>query len=201
LFGLIAGASSVVVDVLLGPRWTGTALLIVLVAFGGCASLPTILLTSAAEAFGWMRSIWRRQMVLGALLGAVMAIAYVAKAGLIGYLVGVAAVQWVVYFQMIGVFVRRGVLESRAVRRTQIVHGFVSVLAFLAAAGVAWLLHGSGLAVRALAETVVGVGVFGAIAAGRRWFPATRVFALRLEQAIDGDSQARVVKLIVKGYP
>ena len=185
-FALVAGAAPVIVKVLLGPGWSGTAPLLALFALLACADLPCGLLTNAGEAFGWMRMIWRRQLVFFALLAADIAVVHVAGWGVNALVAGMVIAQWLTYAVMLHAFVRRGFLDARAIAASHAAHLAVLVGAFGAAALCAYVLRSAPLVVQVAAEIGVGVVVCATLFLGRPWFPAGRILARRLELALPG---------------
>jgi len=119
-------------------------------------------------------------IVLLALLGAAVAVVGVTGLGLRWLLVGVAIAQWLTYVVTIRPFVSRGIVNSRLVLGSHLVHGSLSLAAFGCAFGCAELLAGAGLFVQALGEVVLTLAVCALVLRGRRWYPATRVLAERM---------------------
>jgi PST family polysaccharide transporter len=180
LFAIVAGAAPVLVDILLGERWHGAAPLLRLFVLIACGMFPTTFLTNAAEALGWIKFAAFRLLVLLALLGAAVAVVGATGLGLRWLLVGVAIAQWSTYVVTLRPFVSRGIVDSRLVLGSHLVHGSLSLAAFGAAFGCAELLAGAGLLAQALGEVVLTVVVCALVLRGRRWYPATRVLAQRM---------------------
>lgn len=183
LFGLLAGAAPVVVAVLLGPGWDGTAPLIALFAALACGNFPCGLLTNAAEAFGWMRTIWGRQLAFLALLAGDLALVHLADLGVEALVAGMVIAQWAAYAFTLSAFLGRGFFDRRTVARTHAVHGLLALVAFGCAALAAHLSRDAAVAVQLAAQIAVALGVGGTILAARRHFPAGRILTRRLARA------------------
>jgi O-antigen/teichoic acid export membrane protein len=182
-FAVVAGAAPVIVRVLLGPGWNGTAPLLALFALVACGDLPCGLLTNAGEAFGWMRMIWGRQLTFFVLIAVDIAAVHFLGLGVTALVGGIAVAQWIAYAFTISAFVRRDVLEIRAVALSHGAHAALSLGGFGAAALVARGLGGTPLAVQTVGEVAVGLTLGVVVLLGRSWHPATRVLAHRLDQA------------------
>jgi len=129
-FGLLAGAAPLVVNIVLGPQWAGSAPYLALFSLGVCAAVPTGLLTNFAEAFGWMRLIALRQGVCLGGIAATLVAAYALGASAQGVLIGVAIVQWLTYGAILAPFVQRGLLSVRALVADQGSHAATALGAF-----------------------------------------------------------------------
>jgi lipopolysaccharide exporter len=186
VLGLIAGAAPVIVQVLLGPRWHGAAPLLTLFALAACADIACGLLTNAGEAFGWMRTIWSRQIALLVLLAVDIAAVEVAGWGVNALLGGFVIAQWFTYAWTLRAFVQRGMLNGRTTIVVQLAHLAAATAAFGASALCAYSLRSAPLGARVIAEIVVGLLVCLALFVGRRWFPAGRILARRLEEVVPG---------------
>lgn len=180
VFALLAGAASVVVDVLLGSGWHGATPYVQLSALIACGSFPTSLLTNIGEALGWIRLVTVRLITFAALLAAVVVTTLWADLSLSGLLIGVAIAQWATYVITLTPFIRRSLVNRRLVIRSQLVHGGVSVLVFLGALVLAYGLASFALAARLVAEAFFSLAVLWFILAGKSWFPASGVLARRL---------------------
>ncbi len=199
LFAIVAGAAPVLVDILLGQRWHGAAPLLRLFVLIACGVFPTMFLTNAAEALGWIKFAAFRLLVLLSLLGAAVAVVGVTGRGLRWLLVGVAIAQWLTYVVTIRPFVSRGIVNSRLVLGSHLVHGLLSLAAFGAAFGSAELLAGAGVFAQALAEVVLTLAVCALVLRGRRWYPATRVLAERMSGNIFESGLLARLRAIVLG--
>ena len=188
VFAIIAGAAPVVVDVLLGPRWHGATPLLRLSALIVCGLFPTGLLTNAAEALGWIRFAALRQIVLLLLLGGAVVIVRLYDLSFVALLVGVAIAQWTTYAVMLRTFIRRGVIASRLVLWSHVVHGLVSVGAFALAFVCASLLEHAGAAAQVAGELVIFTLGSALVLSARSWYPASRILARRLSEAIPAGS-------------
>ena len=182
LLALIAGASPVIVSVLLGPRWDAAVSLIPLFALAMCAYIPCGVLTNAAEAMGWMKIIAARQMALLVGVVATLVASYVAGLGLTWVLAGLAASEWAAFFLTISPFVRRRLLVAESVAREQAIHATVALASYGAAAVGAHATAAASLAVQVMTMMGVGLLVFGVLVIFHRWFPAGRVLRRRLVQ-------------------
>jgi O-antigen/teichoic acid export membrane protein len=182
LFAIVAGAAPVLVDILLGQRWHGTAPLLRLFVLIACGVFPTTFLTNAAEALGWIKFATFRLLVLLALLASAVAVVGVAGLGLRALLVGVAIAQWATYVITLKPFVSRGIVNARLVLGSHFIHGLLSLAAFGAALGCAALLAGAGLFAQALVEVALTALVCALVLRGRNWYPATRVLAQRMSE-------------------
>jgi O-antigen/teichoic acid export membrane protein len=188
-FALVAGASPVIVDVLLGPRWHASATLVRLCALTACANLPWVLLANAAEAFRWMRVVWSVQAAYALVLGTSIAVVHLASLGVNDILLGAAAAQWTGYLFLVRAFALRGLLDVRMITIGHMIHGAIAVGAFAAAAGCARLLHGEPLLVQTMAEFGVALAAGGILLAGRLWIPCSRLLGQRLAVATNDNSR------------
>jgi len=195
LFALIAGAAPVVVRALLGPGWDDASRLLSLCALAACANLPCVVLTNAAEAFGWMRVIWVRQLAYVAVLGAAIAIVVIGDLRLEWLLVGVAAAQWVTYLLTAGEFFQRGHLARETVLTSQAIHGAFALAAYAGAAACARILEDSSLGLQVVAEMSFGVVVVFILVRGRSWLPASSVLSRRLTQILPNKDRNILMRL------
>jgi O-antigen/teichoic acid export membrane protein len=180
---IVAGASPIVVRLLLGSNWGGTAMLLRLCVLIACANVPWVLLTTAAEALGWMRLVWVRQASYLAVLIAGVAFVRLEAHGVDELLMGVAAAQWAAYALTLSAFVRRKYLDTRLTISSHCVHGAAALGAYASAAGCARLLHSKPVGVQLAGEILVTLAVGAALFGGRLRFPATRVLGQRLVHA------------------
>jgi O-antigen/teichoic acid export membrane protein len=180
LFGLIAGASPVIVAVLLGARWHEAASLLPFFVLIACGWVPCWLLTNAAEAFGWMRVIAARQVAYFVGIAAALVTVHLADLGLKWLLLGVALAEWAAYALTLQPFIRRNFLDAGLVTRRHMVHGGVALAAFGAAAGCAEILDGAPLSAKLAGQVGVAAVVIGTLVLSRPRIPATRVLARRL---------------------
>jgi Membrane protein involved in the export of O-antigen and teichoic acid len=199
LFAIVAGAAPVLVDILLGQRWHGTAPLLRLFVLIACGVFPTTFLTNAAEALGWIKFAAFRLLVLLALLGAAVTVVGVSGLGLQALLVGAAIAQWATYVITLKPFVSRGIVNARLVLGSHLIHGSVSLAAFGAAFGCAELLAGIGLFAQALGEVVLTAAVCALVLRGQSWYPATRVLAQRMRDHAFGAGLLSRLRAIVLG--
>lgn len=179
MFSLLAGASPVVVRVLLGERWHAAGQLVALSALIACGGLSCGVLTNAAEAFGWMRVVAARQMSFLVGVAAVMFIVHLAQLSMNSLLIGVALCQWVTYGLTLAPFVARRFLDVRLLVRRQLVHAAVAAASFAAAAGCAQVLAGASAIGQVAGQLGVAAVVCSVLIRGRAWFPATQVLAYR----------------------
>lgn len=198
LFAIVAGGAPVLIDIVLGERWRGSAPLLRLFVLIACGAFPTSFLTNAAEALGWIRFAVFRLFVLLALLGSAVAVVGVAGLGLRALLLGVAFAQWSTYAITLRPFVSRGIVNERLVLSSHLVHGLVSLAAFGAAFGCVELLAGAGLFAQALGEVALTLIVCALVIRGRAWYPATRVLADRLRgNAFESGLLARLRTIVL----
>jgi O-antigen/teichoic acid export membrane protein len=177
---LVAGASPVIISVLLGPRWDAAVPLLPLFALAACGIVPSWLLTNAAQAFGWMRIIAARQIAIFAGAVATLATVHLLDLGLNWLLVGVAASQWASYALTLQPFIRRRFLDGGSVLRTQLVHGAVAAIAYGAAATCAHFLDGAALPAQVASQAAVGVTLLVAMVLARPWIPAMQILTRRI---------------------
>jgi lipopolysaccharide exporter len=176
----IGGASPLIVRVLLGPGWGGAASLLTLFALGYCADMSCGLLTNAGEAFGWMRTIWLRQVAFLTLIVVDIGVMQAAGLGVEALVAGLALAQWLTYAVTVQAFVRRGFLEAHKALSMNAVHGCVAAIAFGAAAICARSLASAPLAVGVVGEVITAAVVCGALVLGRAHFPGGRVLDRRV---------------------
>ena len=182
LFALVAGASPLVVRILLGERWHSAAPLVALTALIACGDIGCGLLTNAAEAFGWMRLVAMRQIAFFSGVAATLATVHVARLGLNWVLVGVAASQWAAYILTLVPFVRLRFLRARSVAVAQAIHAGVALAAYGVVVACVRAVEGAPLAVQAVTVAVVATAVYATILVSRSWYPAGRVLGRRLAQ-------------------
>jgi O-antigen/teichoic acid export membrane protein len=195
LLALVAGAAPIIVELLLGPNWAGAAVLLQLCVLIACGNLPWVMLTNAAESFGWMRLVWVRQVAYLIVFSASVAVVHFSTLGVQELLLGVAAAQWIAYGLTAVAFTQRGYLDPRMTASSQVIHGAVAFLAYVSAALCAHILRNTALAAQVIAEVAVGLGVFGGVVVGRFWYPATRLLGNRLASAAPGNSSRMLVRL------
>jgi hypothetical protein len=179
-FGLLAGAAPVVVSVLLGPQWDPVAPLLTLFAIGACGNIATGLLTNAAEAFGWMRTIALRQMAFAALVVVALAIVYATGVPVTWVAASVAFAEWGAFFATLQPFVRKGVVDAHRTLAQQAVHLVVAGTAFGGSAACSQTLEGMSIVAQMGGQVVVGALVVLVIVVGRNWIPAMVVLRERL---------------------
>lgn len=182
-FALVAGAAPVIVEVLLGSRWSGAAPYVALVALGACANVPTGLLTNAAEALGWIKVVTIRLAAFLTGVAAAMGAVFLAGLELSWLLLGVALSQWAVFLLTLRPFVRRGLLHPTSIARVQTRHAAVALGAYALAAGSAAATASAPLAAQAIATAVAGLATISALAAAGSRYPAGELLGIRLRQA------------------
>lgn len=193
-FALVAGAAPVIVEVLLGPRWSAAAPYVELVALGACANVPTALLTNAAEAIGWLKIVTFRLLTFLLAVGAAMLAVFVGDLELTWLLLGVALAQWLVYVLTLRPFIHKGLLESRPLAKTQAVHGATAFGAFGLAAGCTAAVSGAAAPVQAVATAAVGIGVAAALFIAGHRYPAGRILRARVAQTLPAARWPRAVR-------
>jgi O-antigen/teichoic acid export membrane protein len=179
-FALVAGASPVLIEVLLGSRWAEGAPLVPMFVLAACAYVAGWLLSNAAEAFGWMRLIAFRQTACVAVVIATLVVAELADLSLTLMLAGVAAAQWLGYALTLIPVARRDMLELGPALRRQAVHAGAALACFAAAALCAEALENAPIGIQALGQLVVGAVAAIVFIQGRAWMPATQVLARRM---------------------
>ena len=185
LFALIAGASPVIVHVLLGSRWADASSLLLFFAVAACASIPTGFLANAAEAMGWMRIIAMRQIVFFAGVVAAVVGVTITDLGLSILVAGIALAHWIAYALTLEIFIRRRLLAFRWVLRGQLVHIAIATGAFAAAFSCAHLLDRTDVLVQIAAQVAVGAAVIGVLISAGARIPAIRVLGRRIGMAED----------------
>lgn len=195
LFALLAGASPIVVRLLLGHRWAGAAVLVELCVLIACGNLPWALLTNASEAFGWMRLVWARQAIYLGVLVAGVALVHFAGVGVVELLIAVAAAQWIAYGLTVLAFVRRDLLEPRLTINSHWIHAAVALVAFAGAAACEHVVRGRPIGLQVVAELAVALGVGAAVIGGRFRFPARLVLAERLSHVGMGSHSRLLIRM------
>ena len=180
LFALVAGASPVIVELLLGPKWHDASTMVRLCALIACANLPWVLLGNSAEAFGWMRLVWFMEATYACVLGAAFLLVHFAALGLNAVLLGAAAAQWIAYALLLTEFARRGLVDSRMVLEGHIVHIPLALCTFAVAAICARVLADEPLAIQLIGQSTTAVAVAGVLIAARSWIPCSRTLEQRL---------------------
>jgi O-antigen/teichoic acid export membrane protein len=179
-YALLAGAAPVVVRILLGSRWQDAAPLLALCALIACGDFPCSLLTNAAEALGWMRTISVRQLVFLLGVGASIAVAHYAVLDLPWLLAGIAVVQWLVYGLTLVPFVKRGLLSAGLVLRAQLLHAAVALGAYAVMLGVTTASADWPPVAQVLCVAMVALGVCAMLVRFRGWYPAGQVLSRRI---------------------
>lgn len=195
LFAFIAGAAPIVVQLLLGSSWHRTAVLLQFCALIACGNLPWVMLTNAAEAFGWMRLVWMRQAAYLAVLSASVALVHFATFGVNELLLGVAAAQWTAYGLIAAVFMRRDYIGAQLMVHSHVIHGVVAILVYASAALCAHILRHTSVAGQAVGEVVVAAAICGGLVVGRFRYPASRLLGGRLAHASSGNRSRLLVRL------
>jgi O-antigen/teichoic acid export membrane protein len=180
LLAVAAGASSVIVDLLLGPQWHQAVTMLQLCALAACATLPCGILTSAAEGMGWMRMAAARQGVFLILIAASLGLAWLGAANTNGLLLSVALAQWVTYLITLQPFVRRGLLDGGLVARSSVVHGLAAAVIYGMTLACAEILRSAPLVIQIAAEGAIVLAAASVLLRGKKWFPATRILFARL---------------------
>jgi len=180
VFALMAGAAPLVVHVVLGQRWDGSAPLLTFFALGACALVPTGLLSNCAEAFGWMRIIALRLAAFLTGVGVVIAIAAAAGLDAESLLAGVALVQWLTYLATLSPFVRRGLVEFRETAYQQGIHALLAAAAFLSGVLGARVADGAPVVIQLLALAAAALLPAGGAFMLRSVYPAATILTTRL---------------------
>lgn len=191
VLAMLAGSSSVVIGLVLGPHFAASVPYLRCSALIACGLFPTSLLTNAAEALGWIRFTAFRLVVLLAMLGSAAGLAKAAGFDLTELLLAVAAAQWITYLITLQPFISRQVVDTRLVIGSHFAHALVSLAAFALSFGAAEALAGPGISwllVQAAAEIVVFALVIVFIFLARPLFPASRIFADRLARVISPEN-------------
>lgn len=183
LFALLAGAAPVIVEVLLGPRWSDAAPYVSLVALGACAGVPTATLTYTAEALGWIKVVAVRLLTFLAAVAAAMAAVFLSGLGLSWLLVGVALGEWTAYALVLRPFVRRELLDWPGVLAVHVIHGAAALGAFALAAACTSASSELPTVVRVAAIVAVGLCVAFVLFKVGHSYPAGRVLRRRMAQA------------------
>ena len=194
-FGLVAGASPIIVDVLLGRRWHDSADLIPLCVLIACANLPWVLLANAAEAFRWMRLVWSVQGAFALVLGGGFVLVWLASLEPRDVLIAAAAAQWAAYLLLLVAFARRGVLATRMVMNGHLIHGAIALAAYGAAAACTHLLRGESLPIQVIGQLAVAAAVGGALVVARFRVPCSRVLGARVALAATSEQSQRLGRL------
>lgn len=200
LLAILAGGASVVVDVLLGPRWHAATPMLQLCALAACGFLPCGLLTTAAEGLGWLRIAAMRQITFCVMIAAALAAVRFAGIGVNALLAAVAAAQWVTYLLTLPPFVRRGIVDVNLVLRTNIVHGLAAGGAFAASLACADAFSHSPAYVRVASELCLSLTILLLLLRSGSWFPATRLLGsrLRLGGPDSPDARSRLIEAVVR---
>jgi hypothetical protein len=172
----------VIVEVLLGSRWSSAAPYVSLVALGACATVPTGLLTNAAEALGWIKVVATRLVMFLVAVAAAMAAVFLAGLELSWLLLGVALSQWAVFLLTLRPFVRRGLLQRATVARVQARHAAMAFGAYALAAGGTAATADAPIAVQVAASVVIGLAAVAVLIAAGSRYPAGEILRARLRQ-------------------
>lgn len=192
LFALVAGAAPVLVEVLLGDRWTDAAPYVTLVAVGICAYIPTELLTNAAEALGWIHVATVRRFIYLTAVSFWLLAGFVIDASLGSVLGGIAATQWLLYALTLWTFSQRGLIVRRHLFRTHVIHVTAAAAACFAAAGVTLAVSATPLALQALFVGATGALTVLILAASESRYPASRLLWARVVTAFPSESRPRL---------
>jgi lipopolysaccharide exporter len=195
LLALVAGAAPIIVRLLLGPSWHGASVLLEFGVLIACGNLPWVLLTNAAEAFGWMRLVWAKQGAYAVVLAAGVALVHFTALGIEGLLLVVAAAQWTAYGLVAAAFVGREYLDARLMLRSHAIHGAVAIVAYVFAALSAHFLRNAPLGVQVVGELAVALSIYVALVIGRFRYPASRLLGQRLANAAAGNSSQLLGRL------
>ena len=186
---LVAGASPIIVEVLLGRGWHGASTLIPLCALIASANLPWVLLANAAEAFRWMRVVWSVQAAYAVVLVAGFALVRFASLESKDVLVAAAAAQWTAYLFLVRVFTHRGFLAARMIVNGHLVHGGIAVVAYGAAVACTHLLRGETLLLQVIGQLAVAAVAGCLLFVGRFRIPCSRVLGERLAMTATTESR------------
>jgi O-antigen/teichoic acid export membrane protein len=173
-FLVVAAASPVIVDVLLGTRWHRAASFLPPLAVFACVSLTFVVASNVLEALGLLRlALWFQLLTLVG-LGVVSGLALALHWSPVGFLWGIVAVHTAVHACQVAVLDRRGILDYRRLVDVYWRHG---LSAAAPAALIAIVLQTTDLSLAAEASVVaLIVGVFVVVAvACRRRLPIARM--------------------------
>lgn len=155
LFGAVAGASPLVVEILLGSRFLDAATLLPPLLLFAAVNFAYVVAGNPLEVLGFQQVIWRFQLLWVCLLGTVLAAGALSDLALPLLLWAVAAVQIVVHGAKLRATARLGLVRLGSIARGYGVTVALSALFFLVAAGVERATSGSDLlAARAAAEAI-----------------------------------------------
>jgi PST family polysaccharide transporter len=153
LFAFVAGASPLVVVILLGDQWSGVSELLPPILLFGAINLAYVVSGNPLEVLGFQRLIWRFQFAWAILLVAICVGAYFGNASITTLLWAVAGVHIVIHGGKILVTERLGLLDLGVVLRGYAATALVSLPFFLAAAAVERVIaRPSGTAIGATCE-------------------------------------------------
>jgi PST family polysaccharide transporter len=154
-FAAVAGASSLVVRVLLGPHWSQVAAVLPPLLVFGAVNLAYVVAGNPLEVLGRQRIMWSIQLLWVGLLAPALALGAFAHLSLPALLWLVAGVQAIVHAAKLWRTSQLGILRLGRVLRAYAFALALSALFFLAAAGVERATASSGsLTLRILAEVV-----------------------------------------------
>lgn len=164
IFAAVAGAAPLLVEILLGPRFSDVAAMLPPVLVWGAINFAYVVAGNPLEVLGFQRVIWRVQLVWIVLLAIALTTGILTGISVIGLLWLVAGVQILVHGLKLQATARLGLVRLGPVMRGYAVTLAVSVLFFAVSASVERATAGlDGLVGRAALELVAMLTVAAAI--------------------------------------
>ena len=158
--GLLAGSASLVVDLLLGPKWEPSAAMVAPLCLFAAANLAYVILSTATESIGWLRTGWMIQAAWAVALALSSILAWQLDADVLTYLYVYAFTQIAIHVLQVIVLSKRELVSLRRVALDEVVGGTMALMAFVAAFAVSESVDGSPfIRLAATGAVVLGVGV------------------------------------------
>ena len=129
---LAAGAACapLLVTLLLGERWAFAGSLVPWIALAAAANVSFVIVANATEALRELKLASYLQLVWGATLAAFLGAAWIAGAGIRGYLIAAAGGQAVAHAAQLVAWRRRGWVDLRLLARAYGVHGVIALAVY-----------------------------------------------------------------------
>ena len=179
LFAALAGLAPLVVDLLLGPRWTPVVSVIGPLCIFATMDFAYAIFTSFAESLGYLRQIWLVQSFWTITLVSCLGVAVLTNADMREIALVAAGVQVAVHLFQIALFARTGIADGAGTLRAE---GWAALLAglwYVATMLTTHLVVHQGMAERLVVSGLVLVALAGATWLALPHLPAGRAFSRR----------------------
>jgi O-antigen/teichoic acid export membrane protein len=179
LFAALAGLAPLVVEILLGARWTPVASVIGPLCLYAMANIAYSIFAPFAEAYGYLRVIWWIQLWWSGALIAALGVAVLEDADMRAIVLVAAAVQIPVHMLQVALLARRRVVDVAATAKAEAWAAAIAAVWYLATLLTTELTVERGIVARIVSSGCVVVLLIAATYAALPRLPAGQALARR----------------------